>query len=847
MGDEKPLNLKKKCCKPKEHLECIVHYDTVKRDDRCFILTEKTLSSIRKAAKLREVQGFTDYERQQNICRSLPTGLSAHHGYHRKCYQIFTNTTRLLKRKTDPDCSESEQKSNFSKKKKRRQSTTTHRALLPQRECIFCGKRVKKSGQKFECLKKLSSQSREKTIKLRAEAIHDAKIMAYKDVDLVAKEARYHLACYHQFVPPEGPASTSVSGTEKAMHMAHDDAFRYICRYVEESIIQGCQVERITMLKEKYLMYMSENHSEFYNSQYKTDKLKVKLVKHFGQKIQFWRPNYRSELVYSSNIQPGEAVETAFEAAASDSRLLEEAALVLRRVILSSFKSSDELPWPPPSGKAMRDFTPPPALLQHFVDCLISGNTKGRIIESVCHDIMYAVTNGKWVTSKHLLLAITLWHLTGKAEIITLLNRFGHSVSYSRVLEALTAVFIEVKNHPGPLPPNINPAMTSLVHFWFDNFDLQEETPSGRGTTHTTHGLICQEKIANTTTKDDDKHQPAEKAKRTTAPRLRSVKNVANELPPCYVSKKQAPPKFDMCLQYKEDISLVEKVHNSDLMWILARRISFHPHEDLPQTVPGWKGWVSCTGKQHVESLTTLEYLPPIPAPITENCTVQECLTQAQAMTNVIGQHWTIVCFDLAAAKKAYAITWQYPNKFPKMFIRLGAFHTISAYWGAVWKSMEGSGVEQIIIQSDLCASGSISKVLSGKHYNRCRFVLKTLLEALERLLLEQYEIRHGRIPMKIVKMLEDLGKELTYEKLQATLNDPQVVKLLNSIKDFEEEVRCGKLGKTGIAWMNFMDKIYVGLEFLRATAENNLDLHISSLRKMCVTFFNMDRPNYAR
>ena len=157
MGDEKPLILQKRFCKPKEHLEWIVLYDTVKRDDVCFILTEKTLSAIGKAAKLREAHGFTDYERQENICRSLPTGLSAHHGYHRKCYQIFTNTTRLLKRKTDPDCSESELRSKFSKKKKRRQSTTAHRDLLPQRECIFCGKRVKKSGQKYECLKKLSS------------------------------------------------------------------------------------------------------------------------------------------------------------------------------------------------------------------------------------------------------------------------------------------------------------------------------------------------------------------------------------------------------------------------------------------------------------------------------------------------------------------------------------------------------------------------------------------------------------------------------------------------------------------------------------------------------------------
>ena len=169
----------------------------------------------------------------------------------------------------------------------------------------------------------------------------------------------------------------------------------------------------------------------------------------------------------------------------------------------------------------------------------------------------------------------------------------------------------------------------------------------------------------------------------------------------------------------------------------------------------------------------------------------------------------------MAAAKKAYAIKWQYPEKFPKLFIRLGVFHTICAHWGAVWKSMEGSGVEQIIIQADLCASGSISQVLSGKHYNQCRYVLKTLLEALQRLLLEQYEIHLGKIPADTTRLLEELSKDLTNNKLEETLKQPEVTNLVDSIKSFEEEVRLGKLGKTGIAWIQFMDKIFGGFGVL--------------------------------
>ena len=196
--------------------------------------------------------------------------------------------------------------------------------------------------------------------------------------------------------------------------------------------------------------------------------------------------------------------------------------------------------------------------------------------------------------------------------------------------------------------------MPSLVHFWFDNFDLQEETPSEKGTTHSTHGLICQEKVNVTNGNEDgigyhDDEEDADVDKENVDPpevkskvlygrKLRSIKHEISELPPCYVKKSQIPPKFDVSQEYKEDNIKVIKAHNSDLLWLLTRRIYFQPHKDLPQRVPGWKGWVSCTGKRNTESLTTIEYLPPIPAPITENSTVQECLIQSQTMTNALQQ-----------------------------------------------------------------------------------------------------------------------------------------------------------------------------------------------------------------
>ena len=52
---------------------------------------------------------------------------------------------------------------------------------------------------------------------------------------------------------------------------------------------------------------------------------------------------------------------------------------------------------------------------------------------------------------------------------------------------------------------------------------------------------------------------------------------------------------------------------------------------------------------------------------------------------------------------------------------------------------VKGSGFEEIIFQNELCSSGSIQGVISGKHYNRCRQTHGAFGEALERLFIKSY------------------------------------------------------------------------------------------------------------
>ena len=100
------------------------------------------------------------------------------------------------------------------------------------------------------------------------------------------------------------------------------------------------------MPRERYLEYMHPHSPEYYNADYQTHKLKGKLQFHFVDSLQFWQPNFKSELVYSSIIGTVYTVEVAFEAATSESWILEEAAAILPH-IQTRYSTSESLPWPP--------------------------------------------------------------------------------------------------------------------------------------------------------------------------------------------------------------------------------------------------------------------------------------------------------------------------------------------------------------------------------------------------------------------------------------------------------------------------------------------------------------------
>ena len=624
---------------------------------------------------------------------------------------------------------------------------------------------------------------------------------------------------------------------------AYDAAFHYICDYITKHIIEDGSVLRMTTVREVYLQYIQLNSPEFYNPQHTMQKLKEKISRHFGSSVQFWQPNVKSELIYSSEVSAGAAIEAAFESATSESQLLEDAAMILRRHILQTHKTSQDMPWPPSAHYLKSNTVLPPTTVMDFISRMITGKPSSeashcasRVVTSVSEDICAATTCGKWKQAKHLLLAMTVRHLTGSAQLITMLHRLGHCSSYTQVLDLENAMAVQAANKDTILPANISVESNKFSHCCFDNFDLLEETPSGAGTTHTTHGIIIQE-LSHDVNSSELATESVPKSKQ-------KVKVIVDALPPFFCPKHVEPSlpnelqTNDHTVQTAEPFTLSA----AEQAWTVCRS-----QFNSTFTVPEWSGWISATTNlPKTDSQSVVGFLPPIMFPITEYSTVHQCIVMAVKASEKLHQKYTFITMDLAAAKIALDITWHDPDRFCNVIIQLGGFHIMCSYLGALGKMMSGSGFEDIVIQAGVCAGGAIDKVMAGRHFNRAVRVHQLMLEATERLLLEAFLI-YSSSYHQFPKEVEALASAPSHSTLEEVTDCAEFDTFVTEFNRFREEVQGGKFGSTAKFWVTYMNSVWHLMHFQRAIKENDFGLYVSSMFNMCSLLFAADHLNYAR
>ena len=137
------------------------------------------------------------------------------------------------------------------------------------------------------------------------------------------------------------------------------------------------------------------------------------------------------------------------------------------------------------------------------------------------------------------------------------------------------------------------------------------------------------------------------------------------------------------------------------------------------------------------------------------------------------------------------------------------------------------------LVESCICASGSLDRVMTGKHFNRALRVHKLVLEALVRLLLVRFEEVHPRdasLSKEAFKLLMDLIENPGIDTASKIKHSEEFRTYFDKFNAFKSEALNGIHGKTAQVWTKYMTIIETILILIRATKENDLDLHIAAL-----------------
>ena len=118
-------------------------------------------------------------------------------------------------------------------------------------------------------------------------------------------------------------------------------------------------------------------------------------------------------------------------------------------------------------------------------------------MNSIASDMLFVATAGRVRSPKYIALPVAVHHLTGSAQVVSLLNRFGHSISgpeLQRVETALAEEQLLKQQSAEILLPNVIRPL-SFAKFCWDIIDMMEETLSGAGSTHDTNGIVVQRQV----------------------------------------------------------------------------------------------------------------------------------------------------------------------------------------------------------------------------------------------------------------------------------------------------------------------------------------------------------------
>lgn len=183
--------------------------------------------------------------------------------------------------------------------------------------------------------------------------------------------------------------------------------------------------------------------------------------------------------------------------------------------------------------------------------------------------------------------------------------------------------------------------------------------------------------------------------------------------------------------------------------------------------------------------------------------------------------------------------------RFDNLFIHVGAFHIMMAFFKAVGKFIDECGITNIMVNAEMLANGSVSSFIAGKHFNRCKRLHPIVSLALQTLHFEQFlHVEKVEVPEEMKKDLTDF---LNTTSDIPTLQTTELLQLFKKYDDFRQKTLRGEHGKTPQFYMMYSNLIDYYLILNGSIRTGDFESFKFILPKIANIFFTFNQQNYSR
>ena len=572
----------------------------------------------------------------------------------------------------------------------------------------------------------------------------------------------------------------------------------------------------------------------------RTSQLRKILSEEFEDEVSFF-PYGKNCLVHASDINPCEYPLAIIKGKGlKDDDIIKAFGEMIHRKVRARKDNSDKkFPYTPEELSAMIENDGPIPELYNAIFATIRPFTKtnehgyaetssqrlATKIWATAYDWENLLTNKNNV--KQIITGSLVHRLTGRKDVVKLLNQTNNSITYDDLLEQ-NMFWFQMVTQQGVCP---SLATGISTHVTLDNNDGCQDTTTGKGTTHDTNFTVF---------------QPVLKGEMITPVKMNNKQkdnlvfeadiDESSEIPEFSIGQKKTPPLMKTFVDNK-NTSELEKSLKKDLVWAITIGVGDNANDD--HLIGSWTDFKKKTSiETHKKSL--LEYLPAVAQP-PEYPVCKKFLDDCLEMMNDLEINHIFAHGDEQVYARLCHILWKDRELYQNIIVLMGGFHQLRVRQKTIYKRHAVKGLQQWCTDSGTVATGSSDAAIEGRHYYRCMRIHKEMFCALV-----QY-----RAETEMGKSYEnmDAGLKNLFLRLKATPSK----NLMNSIlihprfEDLYTKLMSTNGGTEVRMTVSYLKDVSSMLALVAAVRDNNLELHLQAEREMLKHVFAFDHVHYAR